>query len=270
MQEDQLLVIIIETPNSNRSQPLLDIFNSDPRFDIVRLPACMLNTKEDIEDQNIKVSLEAFEFFHARLMSPQEIGCAISHNRARQLLANSFRGGVVLEDDARITNLDSFYEIVVNFLKSQSEKSSVLSLNVFRASKDLSISKKGSQRLVGVPCLAVSYVATPPAAQLLCNANDPVKTVSDWPITKVKYFSLFMPIVVHGDGDGRSTIDFDGELNRKGLKLSNKFCQLSFISFFISKPDSLSLLDYVIEVYWSRISWHIDSFVRRILKGVNR
>lgn len=128
MQEDQLLVIIIDTPNSNRSQPLLDIFNSDPRFDIVRLPACMLNTEEDVENQNIKVSLEAFDFFHARLMSPQEIGCAISHNRARQLLANSFRGGVVLEDDARITNLDSFYEIAVNFLKSQSEKSSVLSL----------------------------------------------------------------------------------------------------------------------------------------------
>lgn len=268
MQDSQLLVIIIETPNSNRSQPLVKSLSSDPRFDVVRLPACMLNTYEDVRFQNVNVALETFRFLHGRLMSPQEIGCAISHNRARQLLANSFRGGVILEDDARITKVDSFYETAMNFLEDQSEKSSVLSINDFRTSKCLAINKKGSQRLMGVPFLAVSYVATPSAARALRNANDPVKTVSDWPRANIKYFSLYMPLALHGEE--LSTIDFDGELNRKGLKFSIKLSQLTFFSFFTSKPNSLSLLGYIDEVYWSRLSWHIDLFVRRMIKGFHR
>lgn len=268
MQDSQILVIIIETPNSNRSQPLVNSLSSDPRIDVVRLPACMLNTYEDVRFQKVNVDLEVFKFLHGRLMSPQEIGCAISHNRARHLLANSLRGGVILEDDARITKVDTFYETAMNFLENQSEKSSVLSINEFRTSKFLAINKKGYQRLMGVPFLAVSYVATTSAARALCNANDPVKSVSDWPRANIKYFSLYMPIAIHGEE--LSTIDFDGELNRKGMKFSIKLSQLTFFSFFISKPKSLSLLGYIYEVYWSRLSWHIDLFVRRMLKGFHR
>ena len=270
MQDDGLLVIIIDTPNSNRSQPLIRSLSTDPRFDVVRLPACMLNTYEDVKNQNIDFTFEKFQFIQGRLISPQEIGCAISHNRARHLLANSLRGGVILEDDARITNLDSFYESAVNFLESQSENSSVLSMNDFRASKELAIKKEGCQRLMGAPFLAVSYVATPSAARALHNANEPIKTVSDWPRTNIKYFSLFMPLALHGDNEGLSTIDLNGELNRKGLKLSTKIAHLTFVSFFISKPKSLSLFSFIDEIYWSRISWHFDSLVRRIIKGLHR
>ena len=80
----------------------------------------------------------------------------------------------------------------------------------FRTSKNLAINKKGYQRLMGAPFLAVSYVATPSAARALLNANNPVKTVSDWPRTNIKYFSLYMPLVLHSS-DGLSTIDFDGD-----------------------------------------------------------
>ena len=270
MQDGELLVIIIDTPNSNRSQPLIRSFSTDPRFDVVRLSACMLNTYEDVKNQNIDVIFETFQFIQKRLISPQEIGCATSHNRARHLLANSLRGGVILEDDARITNVDSFYESATNFLENQSDKSSVLSMNDFRASKRLAIKKEGSQRLMGSPFLAVSYVATPAAARALHKANEPIKTVSDWPRTNIKYFSLFMPLVLHGDNDGLSTIDLDGELNRKGLKLSTKVAHLTFVSFLISKPKSLSLLSFIYEIYWSRISWHFDTLIRRLIKGLHR
>ncbi len=262
MQVGQLLVVIIDTPNSIRSQPLISILSPDSRFDVVRLPACMLSTYADVKNQNIDVILETFQFLQGRLMSPQEIGCSTSHNRARYLLANSLHGGVILEDDARITNVDSFYESAVNFLENQSDESSVLSMNDFRASKGLAIEKEGFQRLVGSPFLAVSYVATPAAARALHKANEPIKTVSDWPRTNIKYFSLFMPLVLHGDNDGLSTIDLDGELNRKGLKLSTKVAHLTFVSFLISKPKSLSLFSFIDEIYWSRISWHFDTLIR--------
>jgi GR25 family glycosyltransferase involved in LPS biosynthesis len=270
MQDGELLVIIIDTPNSNRSQPLVRSLGADPRFDVVRLPACMLNTYQDMRDQNIDVAFETFQFIERRLISPQEIGCATSHNRARHLLANSLSGGVILEDDARITNVDLFYETALNFLEKQSGKSSVLSMNNFRVSKELAINKEGSQRLIGAPFLAVSYVATPSAARALYRANEPIKTVSDWPRTNIKYYSLFMPLVVHGDNDGLSTIDLDGQLNRKGLKLSAKITHLSFISFFISKPKTLSFLSFIDEIYWSRISWNLDTLVRRLIKGLHR
>ena len=109
MQDGELLVIIIDTPNSNRSQPLMRSFSNDSRFDVVRLSTCMLNTYEDVKNQNIDVIYETLQFIQKRPISPQEIGCATSHNRARHLLANSLRGGVILEDDARIRNVENYY-----------------------------------------------------------------------------------------------------------------------------------------------------------------
>jgi len=270
MQGGQLLVVIIDTPDSNRSQPLIRSLGSDSRFNVVRLPACMLNAYSDVDAKNIEVNLETFQFFQGREMSPQEIGCATSHNRARHLLANSLIGGVVLEDDARITDVDSFYTTAIKFLKNQSGALSILSMNEFRASSSLAFNKEGSQRLLGTPFLAVSYAATPIAAETLCTANEPIRTVSDWPRTRIKYFSLYKPLILHEGNNGLSTIDVARELNRRGLTITKKLAQFSFIPFFVSKPINTSLDTYIFEVYWSRVTWHIDSLIRRFLKGVYR
>jgi len=269
MEFGQLLVVIIETPGSTRSQPLIRSLESDHRFNVVRLSACMLSTYSEVENLDTPVNLETFKFLQGRIMSPQEIGCAVSHNLARGLLASSAIGGVILEDDARIQNFDSFFESASKFLYEQLGKISILSLNEFSSKDTSNFERKGFQRLFGKPFLALAYAATPKAATALQHANQPLGTVADWPTARVTFFSVFKPLVLHGDTSSGSTIDIHGSLDRKGLKTIHKFYQLLFISFF-HKPKNLSLSQYINEVHWSRISWRLDMTIRHFLRVVSR
>ena len=268
MPKAPLLVVIIETPESLRSQPLLGKFEVDSRFEVVRLPALMLHTNSDVKKNKIDTSLDEFAYFEGRLMSPQEIGCAKSHNLARKFVGESLSGGVILEDDARIENLDLFYKYALDFLEKKQGKLAVLSMNEFRVGGTSGFERKGIQPLLSKPFLALAYALTPLAAKALYEANEPISTVADWPRIRIKYFSLFNPLVRHGDGENLSTIDIQGELNRKGLKPSKKISQLIFITFFSSKPKSISLVRYIEEVYCNRITWHLDSALRRFFKVI--
>jgi GR25 family glycosyltransferase involved in LPS biosynthesis len=111
-----LLLVLIETPNSNRSVPLVKLLQSNPKFELVRLPASMFNDHNEIRKAHISLNLDRFEFFNGRAMTPQEIGCSLSHNMARKIISTSCNGGVILEDDARISNVEDFYQIATNFL----------------------------------------------------------------------------------------------------------------------------------------------------------
>ena len=275
MQVGQLLVVIIDTPNSIRSQPLISILSPDSRFDVVRLPACMLSTYADVKNQNIDVILETFQFLQGRLMSPQEIGCSTSHNRARYLLANSLHGGVILEDDARITNLDLFYNTCIAFLNDRNHSSSILSLTGFRkiilAKSPFSMSRfKNVVPLLGQPDLAVAYVLTSFAAKELYEANTPISTVSDWPLSKCDYFALLYPVVRHGDSSTSSVILMN-EIEFRDKPNHLHKLKLMFSPIHISKIVSkLGLRNYFETIYLSRIFWKIDKFQFEIRKIMYR
>jgi hypothetical protein len=266
MNRKALLVVLIETPDSNRSAPLIRILRDDPRFELIRLPASMFNDHNEIRKAQISLNLDRFEFFNGRAMTPQEIGCSFSHNTARKIISTSPGGGVVLEDDARIGNLEDFYQIATKFLNKNSTKRKVLSLNMFRLNPKQNFDKDGYQALVGKPILAVAYALSPMAASTLLDENIPITSVSDWPNSRVRYFATFQEVVAHGDSETVSTININGSLFRSGLSLRKKINQIFFVDYFRDRPKEVNFLSYVQEIHWSKTTWYLDSLVRRILK----
>jgi GR25 family glycosyltransferase involved in LPS biosynthesis len=238
----------------------------DARFRLIRLKACMLKSIQEAKVNDIKFDLDNFIYFQARTMSPQEIGCAVSHNWARKLISESAFGGVILEDDARVKNISKFYFEADSFLRNELGKAAVLSLNQFRLSKDYSFQKIGYQKLFGKPVLAVGYALTPLAARLLEDSNNPVITVSDWPHSDVQFFSVYDETVLHGDDETQSTIDMNGNLKRSGLNIWRTLFQISLLGFFFKRPKSVSFRLYVEEIYISKVTWRIDLLNRRLLR----
>ncbi len=266
MKDLRLLVVVIETPGTTRSQPILNAIEGDSRFRLIHLEACMLSSINEARINDIKFDSANFSFFQARTMSPQEIGCAVSHNWARKLISDSEFGGVILEDDARIVNVSRFYFEAHSFLESELGRASVLSLNQFRSSADYGFQRIGYQKLFGKPELAVAYALTPLAASMLEESNNPVVTVSDWPQSGVQYFSMFDETVLHGDDETISTIDVSGTLKRNGLNMWKTLFRVSFIGYFFKKPQSVSFKLYLNEIYISRITWRLDVLNRRLLR----
>ena len=234
MPKSELLVVIIETPNSCRSQPLLNSLASDQRFNVVRLPAHMYGSYSEVENKNIEVNSELFQILHRRRMSPQEIGCAISHNVARQLISNSGEVGIVLEDDARIIDMSNFFDSVTDVLSEIPDSFGVLSLtHAVRTNMSGQIPERiKAIRIYSNPPLAVAYAITPNAASQLVSKNTPVAYVSDWPDSNVKYFCLNKALVNHGDENTKSTIDLYYDMNRTNRNWIFSFQKWFLIHYF--------------------------------------
>jgi GR25 family glycosyltransferase involved in LPS biosynthesis len=261
-----LLVVLIETPNSNRSTPLVRILEHNPKFELIRLQASMFNAHSEIRNSQISLNMDRFEFFNGRVMTPQEIGCSLSHNMARKIIATSRNGGVILEDDARVRSLEDFYQIGTKFLSENCRKPRVLSLNMFRLNPKQNFDKDGYQPLIGKPMLAVSYALSPIAASILVDKNSPITTVSDWPNSRVRYYATFKEVVAHGDSESASTINIDDSPFRIGPNFLKKLSQILFIVYFRDKPKEVNFFSYVHEIHWSKASWYLDSALRHLLK----
>lgn len=269
MHENQLLVVVIETPKSSRSKALLDSLQSDTRFKVDCIPAYMLNSYSDIINNEIVFDVGLFEYIQGRKMYPQELGCAVSHNQARSLIASSSNGGVILEDDARILDLDSFYRLSVTFLREHKFTSSILSLTGYRNlgllnSNIVKIPSRNIVSLFGKPDLAVGYAITPFAGRDLIGANTPISTVSDWPETKSHYSALLCPVVKHGDFSTGSVILMD----RADLRMQSHFFHKMKMFFspkhimFVS--SKIGLRGYIEKVYLERIFWRLDTYVFKL------
>jgi GR25 family glycosyltransferase involved in LPS biosynthesis len=192
-------------------------------------------------------------------MSFREIGCAKSHNDARQLISEIHPGGVILEDDARISNMDDFFNQTRLFLFNHMDSPSVLSLTGFRGlgKKLVKSHKRYTLRLWGKPDLAVGYVLTSLAAAKLVEANSPITSVSDWPISSCKFHATLDPPIVHGDEETISTIDHEGDL-RNGPRTLFKIKTLFFIPYFTKASLDIAFKEYFEKVFLSRFFWSID------------
>ena len=206
----KLLIIVIDS-GTGRSTPLMKQLNSSVEIEVKIIPANMLRTEKDLEISGIKYSKENSLKYLGRPMSLPEIGCASSHNRARYLLASTLSGGVILEDDGRICNLDSFISLSKSFLIARIQDCAVLNLS---NSNSLSGTCSDSRdidryyvRKVSPTPLAVGYAITSSAAKRMCSNNDPIEYVSDWPSTGVAFYSPSHQFIHHGDGMTVSTID---------------------------------------------------------------
>ena len=265
MADGKLLVVVIRTPKSDRYLPIESLFKDDQRFKLEYIEASMTPSYSEVSNRSIAYSTEIFEYFQGRKLTPAEIGCADSHNRARDLIKCHARGGVILEDDARITNVDSFFIMATDFLSSQNLKLSILNLTGFRGIgledlRNKSMKKNRYIKLWGSPDLAVSYALTQKAAGALLRSNSPIIGVSDWPPSKCYYFVPLIPLVRHGDKNTQSIIDSTKNNFRVSKSLTNKLIDFLFIKFFINKPKNINIFEFIRYIYVEKIKWHVDYF----------
>jgi GR25 family glycosyltransferase involved in LPS biosynthesis len=275
MADRKLLVIVIRTPNSNRYLPIDILLKDDNRFEIVYVEASMTPSYSDVSSKNILYSTEIFEYFHGRKLMPAEIGCADSHNKARQLIQRRKIGGVILEDDAQILSIDAFYIMATNFLTSQVSNPSILNFTGLNQ-KNLKISNSRFSnnlkyvKLWGTPALAVAYALTARAASDLLQSNIPIKDVSDWPITNCSYFVPLMPQIRHGDLSTLSLIDASNSNFRNNRSKLSKLLDLLFFKFLYKKPYNVNIFDYFQIVYIKRFQWYADRIKYKLLIGLVR
>ena len=263
MADGKLLVVVIRTPKSDRYLPIESLFKNDQRFKLEYIEASMTPSYSEVSNRRITYSTEIFEYFQGRKLTPAEIGCADSHNRARDLIQSHTGGGVILEDDARIINVNSFFIMVTDFLSSQKLKLSILNLTGFRnigleATKKRSTNNNRYIKLWGCPDLAVSYALTQKAAGELLRSNTPIIGVSDWPHSKCHYFVPLIPLVQHGDKNTQSIIDSAKNNFRVSNSFVRKISDLLFIKYIFNGQHNIDLFQYMRSVYWDKITWHVD------------
>lgn len=263
MGDGKLLVVVIRTPKSDRYLPIESLFKDDQRFKLEYIEASMTPSYSEVSNRSIAYSTEIFEYFQRRKLTPAEIGCADSHNRARDLIQSHTGGGVILEDDARIINIDLFFIMATDFLSSQNSKLSILNFTGFRnigldISRNKSTNNNSYTKLWGYPDLAVSYALTQKAADELLRSNTPIIGVSDWPHSKCCYFVPLIPLVQHGDKNTQSIIDSAKKNFRSSNSFVRKISDLLFIKYIVNGQHNIDLFQYMRSTYWDKIKWHVD------------
>lgn len=257
-------VILIQTPGLIRANPLISDLSGVRDIKLSVLPATMVQTPQDIHKMKINIRLDLFEVLENRKMSPPEIGCAYSHNIAREYISKSLIGGVILEDDARIANLQSFKDLIDRFLITQRGKPSVLNLTGlnFRNQDSAKFAENvplSYFRILGQPSLAVGYALTAEAAWVLKEANTPIASVSDWPTSICKFYVPLTPLVLHGDVDTVSTIEAPTNSFRSGISRRHKLDLMSPKMLLIFINRGYGVKRYFKEVLYKRITWRMDN-----------
>jgi GR25 family glycosyltransferase involved in LPS biosynthesis len=265
MADIKLLVIVIRTPNSDRYLPIETLLKNDKRFEIEYVEASMTPSYHDVRSRNIAYTAEIFEYFHGRKLAPPEIGCADSHNRARSLIQYSSSGGVILEDDDRIIDVDLLYEVSLLFLNSNQGSKSILTLTPFNKLIKNQNKKIKIIRILGTSDLAVAYALTPSAAKTLIRVNQPIVSVADWPKSTCKFYITNIRSIAHGDLNTNSTIIVDEKDYRNNYAFKLKLNQF-FLLTMHKRPPSLKFYDYFYEIFMKRIFWYFEK-IRLLVIG---
>jgi len=201
---------------------LLESVVSDPRFVVTQIQATMGNDLEAPSDSAISAEISNY----GRSLTQNERACALSHMSAREIISQSEFGGVILEDDARIINLESFYSLSVHFLLRNTNRRKILSLVTYFPNKPKiksQIWKKSYFRLLSNSPLAVAAAITPNAAKQLLKNSKKNSTVADWPGFRCVFYILDAGVVNHGDDESESIIGNAGFRVEKGtINLTSK------------------------------------------------
>jgi hypothetical protein len=266
MADGKLLVVVIRTPKSDRYLPIESLFKDDQRFKLEYIEASMTPSYSEVSNRSIAYSTKIFEYFQGRKLTPEEIGCADSHNRARKIVKENRFGGVILEDDARIIDVDSLFQEAYMFLNIKKNTTSVLNLTGFRNLSKKKVSQISFTRILTQPDLAVGYALTSLASHYLLNANCPITDVADWPQSKCNYYISNLRKVIHGDLDTKSLIDSNEIGFRRRPKINIKFKNTLFILFLRKSNGGITFKNYFLNVILLSILWRTEK-IRLILSG---
>lgn len=252
---EKIPLFVIKIPNNPRSNKLVETLSKSKIFELIIFPAVMF--QPSITDY--EVDYEFQKILYGKKLSNGEIGCAISHREIQTQLANSVKGGVILEDDARIPNLERFEAAATTFLNSKRSSASVLSLLPWdhTAKKIDAIDVKFDfYKLFGQTPLNVGYALTQKAALELSTSNLKHAYLPDWPPNNANFFTTLSGVVIHGDKDTSSVLDLYGR-----NKLSRRFgLQKFFIyPYFQNRMYFSSVFEYLKIMILPSITWRIDN-----------
>jgi len=184
---------------------LIESLRSDTRFVVTQIPATMGQEMKNPLESTLKEEVSNY----GRPLTQNERACAVSHTKARKLIHESTLGGIVLEDDARITDLDKLYSLSLSFLQQSTGKRNVLSLISYLPNSPKTQSqtrKKKFFRLLSSAPLAVGAAMTPLAAGQLIDNCTKRSLVADWPGSKCVFYILEVGVINHGDAETESII----------------------------------------------------------------
>jgi GR25 family glycosyltransferase involved in LPS biosynthesis len=239
MDVQRIPALIIQTPNLDRFRPLFEILRTSELLDPILLTATMgdslvvSNTEADEEEQSK----------YGRTLSKNERACAISHSHARKIIAASSRGGIIFEDDARITDLTCLEESVLTFLAKNLHSSSALGLLDYSVRLETNPRRNYQikfHRLLAETPLAVATALTPAAAKAMLYSAASSSQTADWPKSKCKFFVMANGCVLHGDSTSGTTIG-DPSLRVTGSNL-NPFSLVGFKSSIHRTKQKLDTL----------------------------
>jgi len=256
--DSKIPLIIIEIPGLDRSKPLLEILAKSNVFDVVIFPAVMFKSG----DVNWRVDHEYLNTLYGRKITDGEIGCAISHNEAQRIVASSEKGGVILEDDARIQDLKMFEELAQRFLSNIPKNKSVLSLlpwvhlNVYNL--DLTVRKRVIFKLFGSTPLSVGYVVSKAAARELADSNKLIKYLPDWPKNSSYFYTTVDGVICHGDKNSKSIIDNEARIKVSRLRKILFYSGLIYLRNFRLFGNPLNYLSLIHKSY---IFWKLDNYI---------
>ena len=258
-------VLIITAHNSRRSDPLLHKLKEISQFEVSMVEAKITPNFEVCNENNIVFNQNLARISIGRELLPGEIGCAFSHYSARKIISDSKFGGVILEDDARISSPEIFCNSVTRFLQTQGGNTSVLSLagwNPAPLLKNQNLVIENfvrNSKLFGVPPLALGYTLTPLAAKNLIHGSYPIKETADWPSSKCSFFVTNNILTYHGDAETPSIIDYEGNSLRKRPKVSQRLKTIFFIDFVMRKPSQMNFRTYFTQVWLRKLYFYIDN-----------
>lgn len=198
-------VVVIKTPNSKRVDPLLVQLEKISMVETTVIEATMGYSLE----YPCKASIQTEISSYGRALTQNERACAISHMRAREILANFDFGGIILEDDARILNPEAFVAEARDFLRTHRGKKHVLTLLSYLKTphgEKRRNSGHNTFRLFAEAPLAVGVALTPEAAKCLISAAADRSMTADWPISRCVFFGLKTGVIKHGDSETVSMI----------------------------------------------------------------
>lgn len=239
--------VIIQTPNSDRFLPLFEIINKSELFEPILVSATMGYSLSGSDERFIQGEVLKF----GRELTQNERACAISHSKAREIIAQSKLGGIVFEDDARIFDLEYLERATSTFLGKWSKLNSALGLLEYK--DNYSGAGRGNsspkfRKLLAETPLAVATVLTPLAARKLIESATGSSQTADWPRSECHFFILSQGCVRHGDSASGSVI---GETARRiATKPPRPF---SFSGLSSNAHRLLQKLDtYLISYYQSK------------------
>lgn len=234
-------VVVIKTPNSKRVDPLLVQLEKISMVETIVIDATMGYSLE----YPCKESIQREFSFYGRALTQNERACAISHTRAREILAKSDFGGVILEDDARILNPEAFVTEARDFLRTHRGKQHVLTLLTYLKTPHVEKRRntgRNTFRLFAEAPLAVGAALTSKAAKCLISAATDQSMTADWPTSRCVFFGLKAGVIKHGDSETVSMIgDVENRVSTVGFRLISQCDLIGIKRRLFQKIDTMRI-----------------------------